>query len=850
MSASLLAPACAQPSQFQTDQPAVTRALNGFWTLQGLGRPTAGVKANWGALLGSSDWYEWNSLKINWADDPADKLAQRDLLLRANITGVNATGAQATGYVWPSNGSESWLCPTPHFDQMPRFICAVCNDYLWSRDRAFLQKMKPKVEAVMHYMADTMQGRSGLPRCPGVYTGQANAGPNTTYMDCYREGGAVAWIGMEYYTALQDMAALETALGDRPKAAIYAARARRFPAQFDAQLWNKRTRRYAGWRDGSALHDYGFTYLNLEALARGLGTPTQAAQVFDWLDNGSADPTVMGGHRGSTNIYQCVVAPRSNTIPVPVADWDPWSVSPALRGSTMGYGALVEDGGAMLWVNFYDVMARLKWLDADSAWRKLTALLFRVQGDPLRFTESVTHPTNVYGENYLEVGPADGPENGLAGTSPLYGFMGIAPKPDGLYVCPNLPTSLLSLTARNVCYGSAVCSIRVSRGRVVTDAVRPGPFAVCKPFNKVGVQLAEARRSDVRLQKRMSTRRGAVWVTVAASSLTAPRRDEFCYFPVPTQASGTYRAILADGSSPIVCRTTFEPVRRVGVGALGGSSVAFTAKQTFSVIAVQTQGKLSGGVMLLRRSGDRWRPVATTWTSGAGGGALGFADQSAGRYRLQFPCAVTGTYRLLSNTFTVVVTNGTASTTCTVAAGGTAKLDIVSGAPQGHRVVVSGLANSAILGQVFDVQGAGRGQIALKSERTGRYLSVDPCGGHTLRTDRAAAVGPWERFVWEHQTSGAFALRSPAAGFYASTDLSHQGRLAAGFATKPGSWEQFTWADRGHFTSANSPRTAGGYRLVATVTATGGTFRGVPVPPYAFACTWDVVTQEAPPRGE
>ena len=420
-------------AQYGSDQPFFSQALNDFWTLQGLGQTTGGIKANWGALLGSSDWYEWNSLKVAWTNDTADKAAQRDLLLHANITGVNAQGAQAGGYVWPSNGSEFWLCPSPHFDQMPRFICAVYNDYVWSRDRAFLQKMQPKLEAVMDYMTHTMQGRNGLLVCPGVYNGLPNQGPNTTYMDCYREAGQVTWIEEGYYTALQDMAAMETVLGSKARAETCAVSARKLPAQFDAALWNAKTRRYAGWKDSrGTLHDYGFTYLNLEALTRGLGDGSKASDVFDWLDYGKTQPTKWGGHIGSMDIYQCVVAPRSNTAPIPDADWDFWSVSKSLRDSSMGYGALVEDGGALLWVNYYDVMARLKWIDADNAWRKFADMLFRVEGDPLRFTESVTHPTNAYRENYLEVGPADGPENGLNGTLPLYGFMGIYATMNGL----------------------------------------------------------------------------------------------------------------------------------------------------------------------------------------------------------------------------------------------------------------------------------------------------------------------------------------------------------------------------------------------------------------------------------
>ena len=682
----LFTPVRAQAPQYETDQASVTQALDDFWTLQGLGRTTAGVKANWSALLGSSDWYEWNSLKINWTGDEADKAAQRALLLGAKIDGidgVSALGGSPPGYVWPSNGSRFWLCPHEHFDQMPRFICAVYNDYLWSRDVSFLRRMQPKVEAVMGYMTDTMNGRSGLPVCPGVYTGAADSGPNVTYMDCYREGGQVTWIEEGYYTALWDMAALEAVLGNRAQAAAYAARARRFPAQFHRNLWNKETRRYAGWKDSrGALHDYGFTYLNLEALARGLGNPSDACDIFDWLDHGAAQPATMGGHIGSTDIYQCVVAPRSNTLPIPDKDWDFWSVSKGLRGSTMGYGALVEDGGAMLWVNYYDVLARLKWLDADSAWRKFADMLYRVEGDPLRFTESVRHPTNVYGEHYLEVGPADGSENGLNGALPLYGFMGIGPCPDGLYCRPNLPTSLLFLTSSDIHYGPSAYNIRVARGRVIADAPAQ-TFTAGSPFNTVGVCLTALGKPAPRVAIRLQRRRGGVWTTVASSSVTIRYPTLYAYVPVPVQPAGAYQIILTPATGAAdwrnrggrcSCRAAYLPVARTGTGTLGRTGAAFTAKHSFSQIEARTAGRVPSRVTLSRKLGGRWRPVEAAWTEGSRGGVLGFADQPPGAYKLQLVNAPAGTYALLSSHYTVTVTSGAASTTNTVAAGEVVRL--------------------------------------------------------------------------------------------------------------------------------------------------------------------------------
>lgn len=841
-----LAIADAQPPQYQTDQAHVTQALNNFWTLQSLGQTTAGIKANWGALLGSSDWYEWNSLKLNWSSDMASKNAQRNLLLNASISGVNAKGAQAVGYVWPSNGSESWLCPHPHFDQMPRFICAVYNDYIWSHDLAFLQKMQSKSEAVMDYMAHAMQGQSGLLRCPEPYNGLTHTGPNTTYMDCYREGGAVTWIEAGYYTALQDMVTLETVLGHRDKAAAYATQARQLQAQFQAQLWNKNTLRYAGWQDsGGALHDYGFTYVNLEALARGLGNAENAYHIFDWLDNGMAQPTVMGGHVGSRDIYQCVIAPRSNTVAISPADWDPWSVSETLRGSTMGYGALVEDGGAMLWVNYYDVMARLKWLDADNAWRKFAAMLYRIEGDPLLFTESVSHPTNTYGENYLEVGPADGTENSLNAVAPLAGFMGIQPRVDGLYATPNLPTSLLFLTSHHVSYGSNSYDIQVTRGQVVTEvaplnsAVQTShstpltgtteqQFTAGAPFNTLGFFLTPAGGPAPMVSAQLQKRRGGVWLPVAATAVTARYPNMYCYVAVPLQVAGAYKITLTPMTGSVIwhkldgsytCRAAYEPTMPIATGVIKGASVAITTKQTFSSIAVDTTEGGRGLVILVRKLGVNWRPVETTWTATPRGGVLSFADQPGGSYRLQFNTAVAGNYQLLSHIYTTIITNGASSTIRTVTAGATVKLSDILGPPMGHRIAIyapsseryvsaatnpadiltAGAATTPGPPEMFDVYDAGNGRIALKSEANGHYITTNPSrqGGLELSSTNSTSVAA--QFIWQHQISGTFALSSPVSKYYVSTDLAHNNQLTAGFATTAGAWEQFTWLDAGTY---------------------------------------------------
>jgi hypothetical protein len=77
--------------------------------------------------------------------------------------------------------------------------------------------------------------------------------------------------------------------------------------------------RYAGFNDG-VKHDSGYTFLNLEILARGLGNQDKANKIFAWLDSDS-------------DIYHYEFAPRTNSYNIPDSDWDGWSDPPESAGT-------------------------------------------------------------------------------------------------------------------------------------------------------------------------------------------------------------------------------------------------------------------------------------------------------------------------------------------------------------------------------------------------------------------------------------------------------------------------------------------------------------------------------------
>jgi len=82
-------------------------------------------------------------------------------------------------------------------------------------------------------------------------------------------------------------------------------------AHADQFFWNATTERFIGWQDIEGVrYDYGFVFVNNEAVAYGFGTPQQARQIYDSLDG---KRVVDGDTSQGTDIYHWRFAPRTMT---------------------------------------------------------------------------------------------------------------------------------------------------------------------------------------------------------------------------------------------------------------------------------------------------------------------------------------------------------------------------------------------------------------------------------------------------------------------------------------------------------------------------------------------------------
>ncbi|MCY1020828.1 hypothetical protein [Pyxidicoccus sp. MSG2] len=587
---------------FLTSSRSTTLPANEFWNIYGQGYDLGGglpPDRNNMSYGGNTAWNEWDALKLSWTNINGGRTAVAGFLRGSRVNGVTTeangtltSGARERGFVWSWAINERWpdTCSQAdyprcfaahgtegsfHFDQVPAYINGIHLLYVWTRDTAFLQEMLPRAEVVMdEYLLGVMGGSTGVAVIPGNANTGTSSGRPSTYLDQIRSGHKDTWVNASFYTALLSMGDLEEAAGNTSKASSYRTRAASFRAHFHDAFWTGT--RYAGWRDvNGALHDAGYTHVNLMALTRGLASVSEADSIIEWLD-GPVTATVGGVRVGSTSTYQNVFAPRTNTSPVPAADWDEWS-NPSNISGPLPYGAGIGDGGTMLWLAYYDVMGRLRYRHADEAFARYQAMLTQMSRDTARLTycfpewvwcNGTGRYENDFHERHGEVatnGPF--PESGLSVLPLLHGFMGVGANLQGLRVAPELPSSLVFASTSGVDYLGAQRTIRVSRGRFISNqetatsttdvgsSVLTQTFLPAEAFNEVGVLVGTYGVDGVSftLSLEKSGNGGFNWVPVATRRLTGVQDNTWVYMGVPSQAAGgfQYRLSVRDASSAL-----------------------------------------------------------------------------------------------------------------------------------------------------------------------------------------------------------------------------------------------------------------------------------------------------------
>ena len=258
-------------------------------------------------------------------------------------------------------------------------------------------------------------------------------------------------------------------------------------SKFHKEFWDKTKGRFIGCIDRKGRKwDFGFTYLNLEAIAYGLATKKQSEDIFAWLDGkkiiASDKQEVNGRMTGATGdeIYHLNWAPVSITRAIESIKVDGkywwWHLNNKITVSgpkaNAIYGEHLENGGAIFYVSYYDILARLKTMGANNAWTRFTGILDDFRKDRLN-----RKPKNFKGARWKWGIIGVFPESGLVPASMAISFMGLDASAESLIVNPKLPSSLPWLEIKQVSYRAGVYSIKATKKSITIRTVKAGAMS-------------------------------------------------------------------------------------------------------------------------------------------------------------------------------------------------------------------------------------------------------------------------------------------------------------------------------------------------------------------------------------
>jgi len=375
---------------------------------------------------------------------------------------------------------------TRHNINGQNFIRGCAKYFWWTRDLDFLRANINRMRTAMHYLMTehhTLErrviyttwvghdGRTGVKRKPDgskeLVTGE---GIGNNYWDLLPFGGLDAYATIQYYDAVQALARVEREVRSHPEWSVPVGalafdpdmlekHAAEVKTEGNKLFWNEQTGRFVACidADGQA-HDYGFTFLNCEAVYYDFASHDHAKMITSWLDARRvvADDTSQGA-----DIYHWRFAPRATTKRN--LDWYFWAWS---NPESIPWGGQVQDGGAVLGFSYHDLMARLRILGADNAWHRLQEILkwfeevqaaggYRKYYDGSR--EGSLQGAGTPGGLGLD---AEFFESAMVPQVMLRGFLGFTPRADGFELDPKLPSDWPELAVNRIRFQNVTLTIR------------------------------------------------------------------------------------------------------------------------------------------------------------------------------------------------------------------------------------------------------------------------------------------------------------------------------------------------------------------------------------------------------
>jgi hypothetical protein len=424
-------------------------ALNNMWLVYGTAENEVHLKgSSWwdsrrpdeGGVLAypGAEWSEWAAMQVSWIGLQKERAA-----LHGNLRDMK-TGDD--GFVWASTADPRHLYHSKHAVNNPTYILALHRYFSWNPDPAFWQEkdkktgetVLAKARRAMKFCLDDMQGKDGLLIIPFSENDGTATGWASNYWDAWLFGYKSAYANILFYASLNAMADIETWNGSPDQAAEYTRLAEKVQKTAQELFWDKLKGRLIGCIDKNGKkHDYGFTFVNLPAVAYGLASEEQTDSIMKWI---AGERIIRGENATGADIYRWKFAAVPNTVDAGVFEphwWEDWngalSVGP---GGKVPYGGNCQNGGAIFYLSYYDLMARLDWRGPDFAMRFFNPIIGEFKKDELR-RNPVDVRTGMAGVLGI-IGPF--PESGNVPLFYLYGLMGIEPVPEGFVITPRLPS--------------------------------------------------------------------------------------------------------------------------------------------------------------------------------------------------------------------------------------------------------------------------------------------------------------------------------------------------------------------------------------------------------------------------
>ena len=273
-------------------------------------------------------------------------------------------------------------------------------------------------------------------------------------------------------------------------------------------FWSEETGRFvAGYAHAEdRWYDYGYTMWNLEAIYYGIATDEQAKSIMDWISGKRIIEQDKYGSQGE-DIYYFELGPRTNTYST--EDQYDNSIYCGIWADQQGakYGeAQVQNGGAIMYVSFYDLMSRVQTYGANDAYQRLMGIKdwYQEVYDYYIISDNYNvHPDRFYWDYYCK-GKWENPENktyypqnGIKGMNernngggvigidgeflesilPLaaipYGFFGLdSLNGNTIQIAPQLPDALEYLGMENLLFNGVKYDVTIFKNGVMINSVR------------------------------------------------------------------------------------------------------------------------------------------------------------------------------------------------------------------------------------------------------------------------------------------------------------------------------------------------------------------------------------------